>query len=86
MKAGGIDLEAVEKVRVNIGGGQGKEVGAANAKDGKRKGEGKRGKGKGGKEEDDGSGTAMTVALGEVAQVVKKGREVVIMVGEKEVC
>lgn len=42
-----------------------------------------RGGGKGGGK--GGGGGGGTVAVGEVAQVVRKGREVVVLVGEKEV-
>ena len=70
LRAGGLDLEAIEALNVNLGssGGAG---GDGPKKDGSRSG----GKGKGG-----------TVKLGDVAQVVPRGRIVVIMIGEKEVC
>ena len=70
LRAGGLDLEAIEALNVNLGssGGGG---GGDPKKDGSRSG----GKGKGDR-----------VKLGDVAQVVPRGRIVVIMVGEKEVC
>lgn len=70
LKAGGLDLEAIEELRLNLGtsGGGG---GGGPKKDGARAG----GKNKGD-----------MVKLGDVAQVVPRGRTVVIMVGEKEVC
>ena len=70
LRAGGLDLDAIEALNVNVGssGGGG---GGGSKKDSSRSG----GKGKGD-----------TVKLGDVAQVVPRGRIVVIMVGEKEVC
>lgn len=70
LKAGGLDLEAIESLKVNISprGGSG---GGGPKKDGSRSGRQE-------KEE--------VVKVGDVAQVVPRGRIVVIMVGEKDVC
>ena len=69
LRAGGLDLEAIEALRLNLStpGGSG---GGGPKKDGARSG---------GKTRGD------IVMLGDVAQVVPRGRVVVVMVGEKEV-
>lgn len=74
LKTGGLDLEAIEALKVNFGGvGNG---GGRGREDGKREmGRGGAGQGK----------ERNTVMLGDVAQVVPKGRVVVVMVAEKEV-
>jgi len=69
LRAGGLDLEAIEALRVNLGTSGGAK-GGGSKKDGPRSG---------------GKGKSDTVKLGDVAQVVPRGRIVVIMVGEKEV-
>lgn len=69
LRPGGLDLEAIEALRVSLstsGGGKG----GSSKKDGARSG---------------GKGKSDTVKLGDVAQVVPRGRIVVIMIGEKEV-
>ena len=71
LKAGGLDLEAIEALRVNLGAGKG-DAGTGPA--------GGKGRGKG-----DGKGKGEVVKVGDVAQVVPRGRMVVIMVGEKDV-
>lgn len=69
LRAGGLDLAAIEALRVSLGtSGGGK--GGAPKKDGARSG---------------GKGQSDTVKLGDVAQVVPRGRIVVILIGEKEV-
>lgn len=69
LRAGGLDLQAIEALNVNLGtsGGGG---GGGPKKDGSRSG---------------GKVRVDTVKLGDVAQVVPRGRIVVLMVGEKEV-
>jgi len=69
LRAGGLDLEAIEALRVNLGTSD-RAKGGGSKKDGPRSG---------------GKGKSDTVKLGDVAQVVPRGRIVVIMVGEKEV-
>ena len=69
LKAGGLNLEAIEDLRVNLGTPSG-AGGGGPKKDGSRSG---------------GKGKMDTVKLGDVAQVVPRGRIVIIMVGEKEV-
>lgn len=71
LKAGGLDLEAIEALRVSLGTAKG------NAGPGPAGGKG-RGKG-------DGKAKGEVVRVGDVAQVVPRGRTVVIMVGEKDV-
>ena len=74
LKAGGLDLEAIEALRVTLGSGKGDT------------GSGGKEKGRGG-ESGSGSGRAkgQVVRLGDVSQVVPRGRVVVVMVGEKDV-
>ena len=60
LKAGGLDLEAVEGLRVTLGPGKGDAGGKGRVK-------------------------GQVVRLGDVGQVVPRGRVVVVMVGEKEV-
>jgi len=69
LRAGGLDLVAIEALRVNLGtsGGGG---GGGPKKDGARSGT---------------KGKVDMARLGDVAQVVPRGRIVIIMVGEKEV-
>lgn len=70
IRAGGLDPDAVEGLRVRLGGG----------KDG---GGGKEGSGKRGK---DGGSGGEVVRLRDVASVVVRGRNMGVLVGEKEVC
>lgn len=70
IKAGGRNAEEIEGLRVVLGNGAGKGSG-----DGKGKGE--KGKGKGDRGE--------SVKLGDVASVVARGRNVGVLVGEKDV-
>lgn len=69
LRPGGLDLEAIEALRVSLSPSAGGK-GGGSRKDGPRSG---------------GKGKSDTVKLGDVAQVVPRGRIVVIMVGEKEV-
>lgn len=69
LRAGGLDLKAIEALRVSLGTSVGGKGGGPK-KDGARSG---------------GKGKSDTVKLGDVAQVVPRGRIVVIMIGEKEV-
>lgn len=62
LKAGGRDVDAIEKIRVNLGKG-GKAPGG------------------GGK-----ASEASGAKIGDLASVVQRGRNVVVMVGEKDVC
>ena len=84
MKAGGRSAEEIEGVRVSLGGkrdregGEGRRGGedgakSAGGKNGSKEGEKGQGKGK------------MDVRLGDVASVVARGRNVGVLVGEKEV-
>ena len=66
IKAGGIDIEAVEHLRVKL-----KDRGGGGAK--------------GGRGSKPRSGSDEEVRLGDIAQVVPRGRVVVVMVGEKDV-
>ena len=68
LKAGGLDLEAIEALRVTLGPGKGDA--------------GPGGKGRGG---EGGRARGQVVRLGDVSQVVPRGRVVVVMVGEKDV-
>ena len=72
LKAGGLDLEAIEALRVTLGPGKG-DAGMGPA-GGKGRGGGESGRAKG-----------QVVRLGDVSQVVPRGRVVVVMVGEKDV-
>jgi len=69
LRAGGLDLEAIEALKISLGTSRG-GGGGGPKKDGARAG---------------GKGRVDTLRLGDVAQVVPRGRIVVIMVGEKEV-
>ena len=81
MKAGGRSAEEIEGVRVLLGGkrdrdregGEGRRGGEDGGKKGSKEGEKGQGKGK------------MDVRLGDVASVVARGRNVGVLVGEKEV-
>ena len=81
MKAGGRSAEEIEGVRVLLGGKRDREGG-----EGRRGGDdgAKSVGGKNGSKEGQGKGK-MDVRLGDVASVVARGRNVGVLVGEKEV-
>lgn len=77
LKPGGLDLDAVEAVRVNFKPGWRK----MDTKEWwKEKEKERKGKEKGEKKEEE------TARVGDLAQVLVRGRVCVVMVGEKEVC
>jgi len=71
LRQGRFDVKGLERVRVMVHG----------AKGGQGKGNG--GKGKGGEGKGEGK---ESVRLGDLAQVMPRGRNVVVMVGEADVC
>lgn len=77
VKAGGRNAEGIEGLKVVVGKkGSGEERGGGGRK-----------KGKGGGEADGGGGSSSgSVKMGDVASVVARGRNVGVLVGEKEVC
>ncbi len=80
IKAGGVNVEAVEDARVVLksGGGGGGDAGVKGAK-GRIGGNGPKGGGGGG------GGGKEIVQVKDLCQVVPRGRLLVLMVGEKEV-
>lgn len=71
LKAGGLDLEAIEGLKVDFGTAKGDAGRGPAAGKGRNKGDGK--------------ARGEVVRVGDVAQVVPRGRVVVVMVGEKDV-
>ena len=77
-----LDAETVEALRVNIGDAKSGDNGGAK---GGGKGPARR-RGEAAGEKMGSGGGHGTVTVGDVASVMKRGRNIVVMVGEKEVC
>ena len=71
LKAGGLDLEAIEALKVNFGTSKG-DAGTG-SKDVKGRGK------------DSGKARGEVVSVGDIAQIAPKGRVVIVMAGEKDV-